>query len=278
MINKTDMHRVNMCQLDLAVEVKRICDKYNFTYFLTGGTLKGAVLKKGFLEGDGDIDIGMPRNDYEAFIRICSEELPEKYYIQNYHTDLNFGFLYSKIRINGTEYIEKNAQNVKINKGIFIDVYPFDTMPENSFFQTVQRTIHRFLKGLLMKRTGYITRHNLVIVNFIFSFINRLFTAQQLYKLADKNLKHRYATGGSKIAALEGGHGYKENLDKRDLSNMTNIMFEGVDFKAPKNYMCFLKNIYGDNFLTDTKVKDNHNIVHISFGTYIPVSEREING
>lgn len=77
------LRKVQLAQLDMAKEVKRICNKYNINYFMDSGTLLGAVRHKGFIPWDDDLDFGMLREDYEKFLKVAPTELNSKYFCRH---------------------------------------------------------------------------------------------------------------------------------------------------------------------------------------------------
>ena len=96
------MNQIQQHQLNMAKEVDRICKKYNLRYSIAGGTLLGAIRHQGFIPWDDDLDISMPREDYDKFIKIAQQELGKKYFLQTWDTDKNFVFPFAKIRENNT--------------------------------------------------------------------------------------------------------------------------------------------------------------------------------
>ena len=76
-----------MLMVEILEDVHNLCEKHGLKYFLDGGTLIGAVRHKGFIPWDDDIDIGMPREDYEKFIEIAKKELPDNLFLQTFETD-----------------------------------------------------------------------------------------------------------------------------------------------------------------------------------------------
>ena len=84
-----ELKKLQQTQLEIALEIKRVCQENEIPFFLEGGTFLGAVRHKGFIPWDDDMDIAMLRADYDRFCRIAPEKLGEKYCFQNWHTDSN---------------------------------------------------------------------------------------------------------------------------------------------------------------------------------------------
>lgn len=99
------LRRVQLIELEIAKEVKRVCDENGIRYFLYRGTFLGAVRHKGFIPWDDDMDIGMLRSDYEKFCRIAPQKLDKAYCFQNWHTDQNYALPFGKVRKRNTVFV-----------------------------------------------------------------------------------------------------------------------------------------------------------------------------
>lgn len=108
-----------------------ICDYLNLTYYLVCGSCLGAVKYQGFIPWDDDVDVALPRDDYEIFIEKASQYLEDNQFLQNYHTEPDFPIIFTKLRDSSTTFIEKTAANLDINHGIYIDIFPLDGYPKN---------------------------------------------------------------------------------------------------------------------------------------------------
>ena len=132
--------------LSILKEFINICEENNLTYYALGGTLLGAVRHQGFIPWDDDIDIGMPREDYEKFKKIASNVLPENYKFLN-EDILNYKKAFSVIRDDSTKII-MNYSKEELVESLWIDIFPLDGMPSN----VLKKKIHslRYLYARMM--------------------------------------------------------------------------------------------------------------------------------
>ena len=116
--------------LEILLEVDRICKKHNIRYWLSSGTLIGAVRHKGFIPWDDDLDIEMLLPDYERLMRVLPDELPSTMALQSQDTDPNYFFFYAKVRDRRSHLEEGNRYDrVWKEQGIYIDIFPFYKQP-----------------------------------------------------------------------------------------------------------------------------------------------------
>lgn len=126
------LRKLQLTELELLQEVDRICRKNKIDYSLDGGTLLGAVRHKGFIPWDDDADIMMTRAEYNRFYKACRKELnKEKYFLQEFRTDSEYRWGYSKLRKNGTVFLRENQEQIKCHTGVCIDIFIFDKVPDN---------------------------------------------------------------------------------------------------------------------------------------------------
>ena len=117
-------------QLDLLSELDRICKKYDIRYFAGGGTMLGAVRHKGYIPWDDDIDINMFRKDYDRFCNVAVKELREPYFLQTPMTDIDYASYHIKLRNSNTTCTTKYDMMFEYNQGVFIDIFPYDYIPD----------------------------------------------------------------------------------------------------------------------------------------------------
>ena len=121
------MNELQKCQLEILKEFIRICKDNNLQYYLVGGTCLGAVRHKGFIPWDDDIDVAMPRDDYDKFITL-QDQMKKPYFIQTYKSDKNYIYNFAKVRDSSTTFVENFFACSQMNHGVWIDVFPLDGM------------------------------------------------------------------------------------------------------------------------------------------------------
>ena len=131
MQNDSNLRKVQNAELDILKEFIEICRKINVRYYVIDGTLLGAVRHQGFIPWDDDIDIGMFREDYEKFVALAPQVLPECLFLQTYRTDEEYYRNSGKIRNSNTTMIETVVKDLRMNHGVFIDIFPLDNYPTN---------------------------------------------------------------------------------------------------------------------------------------------------
>ena len=119
--------------------VKKICDENHLRYSLAYGTLLGAVRHKGFIPWDDDIDIMMPREDYEILCAIWDKQAPQGYILENENNTEDLPINHMKVRKDHTTFLQdENERHKKYHKGIFIDIFPGDRRAPGRISQIIQ--------------------------------------------------------------------------------------------------------------------------------------------
>lgn len=146
--------KIRKVDLELLQEFDRICRQIGVGYFLCGGSMLGYVRNNGFIPWDDDIDCGMLRRDYQKFLAEANKYLdPEKFFLQTRESDPSIPFLFSKLRRQGTLYVTEYNERRPYHKGICLDIFPFDYIPNDP----VERELHR------VKAKKYARRHHFVV-------------------------------------------------------------------------------------------------------------------
>ena len=147
--------------LDLLAEFDRVCTKHNIQYFAGYGTLLGAVRHGGFIPWDDDIDLVMPRPEYEKLRKIATKEFKHPYFFQTEETDIGFSRPFARLRNSNTTAIQKieDYGSVIYNQGIFIDIFPLDNFPDDEEEQNRFRSKMISLRRKMSRFSKWSTRY-----------------------------------------------------------------------------------------------------------------------
>ncbi|HCF38359.1 MAG TPA: hypothetical protein DER56_04695 [Thermosipho africanus] len=272
--HKELLNRLQQTELEILLEVHKICKKYSIPYQLFGGTLIGAIRHKGFIPWDDDIDICMKRDDYEKFISIFKKEVQNKYFLQNYETDPEFFHSFTRIRKNNTIALQKQYENHHVHHGIFIDIFPFDNVPNNKIirlFHYKSLSFVRLLKELKLSKYSEFRKISIRnIVKTVFKISINGIPFRVLNKVETK-LAKLYKTRETDFATLL-VETIKTNYCRCMRSNskikdLIEIEFENNLFLGPKNYDDVLRKMYGDYMILppEDERKAHHNLIKLEF-------------
>ena len=273
-VNQTTK-RLHSCQLLLAAELKRLCQKYNIKYYMIAGTLLGAVRHKGFIPWDDDMDFAIMRSDYQRFLDACKTDLGDDFILQEMFIDKNYALPMAKLLLKGTKLAEYTTAKNKALKGIYIDVFPFDSIPDSEDLRQKHSKKIYLLKYLFLAKQSYkfpkkgeyaksIVYALLKVASF---FVTRSFLRNSL----EKELCRYQNINTKKVAAIGGAYPYsKESVERRWFEESVELDFEDIKLSAPKDYTEYLTYFYGD-YMTPPpadKRENRHNVVELDFGKY----------
>ena len=142
-LSEQELIELHRCLLYILIDFISICDKYNLKYTLGGGSVLGAVRHQGFIPWDDDLDINMPRADYERFKEIFEKELSDLYELRSPNSVYGPSTLFVKLYKKNTTYRQQFSYAENEPDSIWVDIFPFDYAPENN--------LKRFLKGKMSK-------------------------------------------------------------------------------------------------------------------------------
>lgn len=247
-LNEEDLKIIKKLELEIAVEIKRICDLNNIKYAIVGGTLLGAVRHGGFIPWDDDIDMAMRHDEYQKFLDCATTQLSDKFEVVNYETNPFFGEPFTKIMYNGTKMREVFVGNAKIPDGVFVDLFSWDSTPNAKLERGIQRFKNYSLRKMILLKSGYDFQKT-GIKRIFYSFLKHIPQSKETLVKAYRKNQNRYnkASNSKYVTDLGGNYGYiKETIPRSWVSSYTNIEFEGIMFSTFENYKEVLEHYYGD--------------------------------
>lgn len=225
------------------------CLKNNFRYYIIAGTMLGAVRHGGFIPWDDDIDVGMPRSDYERMKRLYSGKGGNKYVFEfPDFKNKEYPFLWGKLYDTTTTFIEKQRHPVK--RGIYIDVFPLDGVGNDlSIAEKNYKHFYSQYRLNLMISSAFLKRRSLkknagVLVGRIISplFVNK----QKLAKRIDVSCKRFDFDKSDFVCNLLGGAGTKGIVPRSCFGTPTLIKFNKLEVFGLEKPDIYLKSMYGD--------------------------------
>jgi len=233
-------------ELDILKKVVEICEKYNIQYYLSSGTLLGAVRHKGFIPWDDDIDLDMPIGEFKKFCKVPSYEFENRgLFLQTYKTDSEFNEMWAIVRANNTTSMPIKDIKWNIHWGAHIDIFPLVGLYKNEKFRRLQNKLFNLNRSLLGKHRylsgvdkGYVPSQKLRMIYKLPTWF--------LHFIVDLNsifVNHQFSKDA---AAAHIWYKLNCNVDGRFYEQSTNLDFEDGSYNCPMDYDGALTMLFGD--------------------------------
>ncbi len=248
--------------LRILLAVDSCCREHQLRYYIWAGTMIGAVRHKGFIPWDDDIDIAMPRPDYEQLIAHCREWLPQPFEFVCAENDSRYPLPFGKVQDASTTLIER--LHLRYLGGLYIDVFPIDGTPDG----TLRRKLH-FARYEYWKRVLYLLhrdpyKHGRGPSSWVPLLCRRLYTMQGVQqKIRRLLLKYGYEESALVADYDDGSRGA---MAKTILGTPTPYSFEGRQVMGVEQYDTYLTRKYGDYMtIPDGDHQRQHNFHVLDF-------------
>lgn len=244
------LQKLELENLDVLIS---ICKKYKLRYYLIGGTLIGVLRHHGFIPWDDDIDVGLPRPDYNRFVKIAQKEIPEFIDIKTMTSDPNYKCYFTRL-INNKKKIYWDHGQYKAEIGIWMDVFPIDGLPDNPIIRKLHvfnvnahKAIYKF------SQINYVTTNKKrpFVERFLIKFamvthIGKLIDPDKSLKSLDRTLQKYDYEKQSWAWNFSGCYGKREQVPKIELGGSRFDVFEGREVSIPEAAESYLDHIYGE--------------------------------
>lgn len=229
MYSQEDVKRVQKRLLEMAVSIRDILEKYDIPYFLSSGSLLGAVRHGGCIPWDDDIDFYLFEDSYSEAMTYLHQDLPDDMFLENSQTEPSYFHDWSHVKdLNSMCFCEQYPQDsCYSHNGISIDLYKMSMMPHNEWPSFKFKKAEEYLEKRL--KYGFIDK---------VEYLNRLDFFRE--KLQKDIMLH------SSTEMIMGSSVSKHIFRIEDILPLSTIGFEGYEFRAPKSPHAFLTEIYGD--------------------------------
>lgn len=247
-----ELHVYNLAALK---EFDAFCEKHKLTYFAIGGTLLGAVRHKGFIPWDDDVDVAMPREDYDKLI-FLAKEFPEPFVLEEYRYNKDFQSYFAKIRSKEIELLETVTETTDKRRGYLMDIMPLDGTPDNTILRKIyfaKMMFLRFLCGAANVRTGILTsrpKWEQCILKVCRGLrLYKVISVQTIYRCMDKAFHRQRVYDAKYIGTLVGAYKTREIVPAGYFGlqeEAVYLEFETMKIRAPKQYDEYLTHMYGE--------------------------------
>ena len=248
----TDLKEIQGLALNLLIQLDKFCKEFHIEYYLAYGTLLGAVRHQGFIPWDDDIDIWMKREDY----RILIKEFPEWGKTHNLYLNVaqtipkKYNRIYAQVCLGNTKLIANDRRN-DFEEGYFLDIFPIDGTPNNSFYRWFRLTYLQILKNIATLSAYGKNRKNAssleaTIIKIMVNLI-KIFDIQKLMLRYEKVASQSSCSSSGYLQVIRAGRKGRNDLLKKELfDTVVQVPFESIIANVPSEFDKILRHFYGD--------------------------------
>ena len=245
------MNELQTIELSILRDFDVFCQEHSLRYFLSEGTLLGALRHQGFIPWDDDVDVMMPRQDYERFLELAPQGMDmSRYQIQHASTIDNYWSPFAKLRLlqHDNSYVQAHIAHLTDANGPLLDIFPLDSVPKpDSFVQRLNGQYCKFLRKILLlklrsHKPDCLRTRVMMFVVPLYSVRGILSRLDRLFQRLNKETNQFLINWGSYYPAHKQTFLYSDVIsDKLRLAS-----FEGQQFPVPAQAEKVLRQIYGD--------------------------------
>ncbi len=279
-LSQVERKKLRSCLLEIYNDIKEVCAKYSLSLMVSGGTALGAMRHKGFIPWDDDLDVMMPRKDYNKLLEVFEKELSDGYYLYAPNTSFGCTNTFAKIMKKNTTLVDLYNSQDEYKKGIYVDIFPIENTPNSLFL--------RIIKGLVADVFAYIavsvrlfTNNNELMLTYVSKsrnslsnytirmFLGAMFSFvsyEKWYNLYDRYVQTSKLSDYCTIPT--GRKHYRGEILKREIFlPPSEGLFEGIKVPMPNNANAYLENLYGNDYMQipPSEERERHYFIEINF-------------
>lgn len=271
------LKRIQEAELEILKDFMDICDRHGLDYFGIAGTGIGALRHHGFIPWDDDIDVAMPRDDFEKLLPLVEKEMGDKYLIMNAERYPNYPLMTTRMTMRGTKFKEEALKNIDAPLGIFLDLYPLDKVSDNPKEARRQARDAWFWSKILILRSipfpmlgfsGWKAKIIHAICGLAHLVLSILHVPKTwIYKKAyEAETRSNHYTKTKNLDFFCDTTPYMNLYAVKDIYPLRKLPFEDVELNFPHNLHNNLTGMYGDYMqLPPEEKRKNHYPYELEF-------------
>lgn len=259
------LRKLQLKELDTLVYVKEFCDKNNLLFYLCGGCCIGSLRTGGFIPWDDDIDILMPRDDYEKLYKLWDNDKHERFKLLRTDEKIFTGNIFTTIVDTETTCVKANQAHLDIPFGIMMDIFPIDGCPKGKFKRTLQK-LNAMIYSLFLAQIVPENHGGIMALGskFLLSIVKSPKAREKKWRNAERRMSKYKISDCEYITELcEGVHSMQPEYPKEWFASAVYREFEGLQMPIPVGYDPYLKKAFGD-YMTpppEDKQKPHHDMI-----------------
>ncbi len=249
-MRKLEIREVQKILMNLMIKLDGFCRDHDIKYYIIGGTLLGAVRHKGFIPWDDDIDIAMLREDYEKFLKV-RHLFSTEYDVKNFNNDDQCDYAITRVYIPNTLIDNPATRKTKIDRRLFVDIFPLDTVPGDAKLEKNQEKKILVLKKRIWYSVPYQYTANPIkkIVRKAISIFYAPFRKFMVVQL-DAIMKRYCKFPNVYYCSMASQYSYqKQKMIQEIYGAPQNYTFENYQLQGPADYDSYLSQLYGPDYM-----------------------------
>lgn len=246
--NGDQLSELQQLERELLELCLRLCRQLGLRCFAVQGTLLGAVRHGGFIPWDDDVDLALPRDDYERFLRQAPPLLPKGVFLQTRRSDPGYPMPYAKLRRGGTTFLERSVRQRKMHHGVYIDLFPLDNYPDSAVsaaWLETKKMLLRLRLRELFDTSGQDGAAKRVLAR-LGCAATRLLWPRVADAMEARERLYRSAKPGRRLVSHGSPWGRREIVERAWFESAVPLPFDGLSVPAPAGYDAYLRKLYGD--------------------------------
>lgn len=244
------LDRLKQALTEILAQIDAICRRHGLRYVIVAGTALGAARHGGFIPWDDDLDIAMPREDYDRFLEIAGRELPEDLYFRCFRTDPGYYLPFGKVCRRNTSYVTELDSELTEDNEIFVDVFPLDRAksPDSTMLK-LRSTLVKGLKAVVIRKKKMRLQSTSGLVR-VLQVLLAPFSSQTLMRWQERVMRWQGKASTEYLTNLGSNYHYvKQTMPVSMYFPTRTAGFEGRQFMAPGRLEDYLTRLYGEHYM-----------------------------